>query len=248
MFNFGYVEESNNAFNKDYRMGLNRGTLTVAFNPNGRAGGTPRNCVDVKFDSESGLSINQRYFEPDENPYYKEPGATQNVKINSSHPDYKTAMKIVTGKLLATLTHIIKAVGVTDEMLKKAFTNPANSFEDWTKKALSLVNNTVVHEVDMFLEYEPTLGDKKQTYLQIPKNMTAGYFVIPRTQGEWSEVITETSKGKTLSYVNQNGDKHPFEKNESFMAGTKSYQQFKDAPASSKASSNEATTEDDSWG
>jgi hypothetical protein len=141
----------------------------------------------------------------------------------------------------AVVTHYLKAVGVSPESLKNALMNGFSSFEEYAQKVCSLLPVGFDKKpLDVFLEYQWNFGKKQdgslndKTYPTLPKNMLGGYFIVPAQAGVFNPVIAEDG---SLSYVNNVGVAHPFERDSSFMTGKKGTQQVLGQSSSESAMS-----------
>lgn len=123
----------------------------------------------------------------------------------------------------AVITHVLKAVGVSEEAIKTAALQPANSFAEYAQRMVSLVPADYTNKpLDLFLEYQMQPGkDQSITFLQMPKNMKGGYFLIPAQPGTWTEA--KDDKGG-LVYKNAQGAEHPFTRDKGFLDSRKGYQ------------------------
>lgn len=143
----------------------------------------------------------------------------------------------------AVVSHYIKSVGVSEDALKNLLTQyPATSFADYAAKVCSLLPADYANKpLDYFLEYQWSFGKKKDgspqdvTFLTLPTNMKGGYFVVPAQQGPWTE---EIASDKSLTYVNPQGLKHPFDRNANYMSSHKAIQQGNTNNASAITTSN----------
>lgn len=163
-----------------------------------------------------------------------------NNKVNPGEDGYDALFKADATQRVAVIKHAIKSVGVTDEQIN-AIIPTVTSFTDFFVKLGNLVPAQFqTKPVDAFLEYQwqPSEG-QTMTYLQLPRNMKGGPFLIPHVPGKFTEAIVDGA----LTYVDEAGNKHPFERNEAFMESAKANQQggtnntTKQAPAGQTAKS-----------
>jgi len=164
-------------------------------------------------------------------------------KGNKVHPGdegFKEAAKKDAKQANATIIHILKALGVSDEQLKNALGKGFSSFDGFVKALLPLVPTGYEEKpLDVFFEYEFSLGTNKdgeqndKTYPRLPKNMKGGYFIVPAQPGTWEEKRTDEGG---LYYENENGQAHPFRRSPNFMESNKAVQQFKEGTASPQGS------------
>lgn len=145
----------------------------------------------------------------------------------------------------ATVTHYLKAVGVTEEAMKAAFATPPTSFADYATRICTLLPIGYDKKpLDLFLEYQWNFGKKQdgslndKTYPTLPKNMKGGYFIIPAQPGVWIEKREDDGR---LIYLNSNGQKHPFERDANFMSSNKGTQQVMGSAAASPMGAMAAT-------
>ena len=123
----------------------------------------------------------------------------------------------------------MKSVGVTEEALRASFATAPVSFADYAARICALLPiGYDKRPLDLFLEYQWNFGKKQDGTLQdktfptLPKNMKGGYFIVSAQPGVWVE---KREDGGKLTYVNSNGQKHPFERDTNFMSSNKGTQQ-----------------------
>lgn len=123
----------------------------------------------------------------------------------------------------AVILHLLKAVGVTEAQIRAAFATPTTSFVGFINSLVSLLPADYKSKpLDIFLEYQWEISSgQDKTFLQLPKNMKGGYFACPAQNGTWVEQRVD---GK-LTYVNEVGAIHPFERDKNFMEGNKANEQ-----------------------
>lgn len=211
--------------------GLNTGNITVfEFNDHAGRDNTEGNAVDITFmlgDKE----YRRRIYE-----ITRVYGRNGEITDEDSE-EYIKAYNNLLIQNLAVLTHVAKALGVSQTAIENKFKENAKSFEDWCKKLLSLVPSGYRDiQVDCFLEYQWTIAPgQEMTYLELPKNMKGGAFLVTSAKyvGEWKEQREWTEKdgngnevNKTgLRYTDNAGNVHPFIRNKSFMESNKAKQQ-----------------------
>lgn len=147
-------------------------------------------------------------------------------ELSPNDPEFNKGYNTEIKQRMAVIVHHVKATGVSQEQIDEALKTPAANFAQWAKIVTGLVpNDFSSKQVDVFLEYQwqPT-GDNDKTFLQLPKNMKGGYFVCPAVPhtGEWKEVKGDDG---SLSYQDDNGNKHPFERSANYMDSPKAIQQ-----------------------
>ena len=148
----------------------------------------------------------------------------KNGQLHEGDEGYEKAMATAFNQLMGMTVHLVKSTGVSQEAIEKAVAKAkATDFEGWAEAVLGLTNVTedAPADVDVFLQYQWTIKEgQDKTYLELPKNMKDGYWIVPATNGTFKEV-----KEGGLSYVTAEGKKHPFVKNENFMESNKAIQQ-----------------------
>lgn len=226
---YGFVSDSDESLKtkSGAKFGGNFGVATLskfAYNPNvAKDGQEPREAIEIEIligDKKSSAWIN---------PVTKVVDKNNNEITDKASQDYINGFNALMSQQNATVTHYLKAVGVTEESLKAAFVNPVVSFADYATRVCSLLPiGYDKRPLDLFLEYQWNIGKKAdgslndKTYPTLPKNMKGGYFIVPAHPGVWTEKREEDGK---LTYVNSNGQKHPFERDANFMSGNKGIQQ-----------------------
>jgi len=220
---FGYVDDTDKSLQTQSRgqFGLNSGVYLKKFEINDKAGagGAEQNALDIEF--EIGGGDQRLRFYPTEKVY------KDNVELtDKDSADYITAYNADWTQKAAVMTHIVKCFR-PDEDVKRALSAGTASFVDYVNIIAGLLpDNFQSVALDLFLEWQWAIPKSKtQTYLQIPKNMKGGAFVVAHVpaQGQW-EASTDEDGG--LVYVDsKTGNKHPFHKNKEFMESAKGYQQ-----------------------
>ena len=127
---------------------------------------------------------------------------------------------------IAVLKHALKAVGVTQQQLDQvASTLDPTQLIVGIKAFMQLLPADYKSKsVDVFLEYQWSIKqDQKETFLELPKNMKSGYFLIPSVVaiGKWTEVRTP----EELSYVDNAGTTHPLKRGEGFLSSPRAEKQ-----------------------
>ena len=139
-------------------------------------------------------------------------------------------------QVIAVIKHTLGALGVTKDTINKALVGiTGDQLIEGIQKLVSLVPAGFQKiPVDFFLEYQWNISEgQDRTYLTAPKNMKGGEFVVPAVKpvGKWTEV-RDAEEG--LSYIDDNGAKHPFTRNNGYMESNKAKQQGVGAPVSSQ--------------
>lgn len=157
----------------------------------------------------------------------------KDTKYSPGDPEYAELYNAAITQNMAVITHAVKAVGVTPEMIGKALAVPATSFVDWVQKMLALLpSNYPEVPVDIFLEYQWKIAEgQDKTYLEVAKNMKGGAFLKPAitAKGTWTtELSWVGAKGEDvegLRYIDDAGNIHPFTRTQAYMESPKGYQQ-----------------------
>ena len=226
---YGYVSDSDESLKSKSgaKFGGNFGAAVLAkfaYSANvAKEGQEPREAIEVV------VKVGEREYKDWINP------VNRVVDKNNAEITDKTSAAYIAGfnalmvQQNATVTHYLKSVGVTEDGLKAAFAIPVASFADYATRVCALLPIGYDKKpLDLFLEYQWNFGKKEdgslndKTYPTLPKNMKGGYFIVPAQPGVWVETREEDGK---LTYVNSNGQKHPFERDSNFMSGNKGTQQ-----------------------
>jgi hypothetical protein len=237
---YGFVSDSDESLKTKTgaRFGGNFGVAFLtkfAYNANVAKEGQPaREAIELE------VTVGERSYKEWINP------VDRVVDKNNAEITDKTSQAYIDGfntlivQQNATVTHYLKAVGVTEEALKVSFANPVHSFVDYATRICALLPLGYDKKpLDLFLEYQWNFGKKAdgslqdKTYTTLPKNMKGGYFIVPAQPGVWVEKKDENGQledGK-LVYVNSNGQKHPFERDANYMSSNKGTQQVMGASA-----------------
>lgn len=189
---------------------------------------TDGNAVDINIlvgDKE----FKRRVYDPEGAPLY----GKDNTQLNPGDEGYEALLEAQLTQASAMVLHAIKATGVTEDTVKKALiANSPETFAAYTQVLISLLPaNYRQVPVDVFLQYQWSISEgQTRTFLELPKNMKDGYWVVSSTPGaEWKEIKNE----KGLSYESTKGV-HKISKSASFLEGNKANQQTKEsAPANS---------------
>lgn len=220
---FGYVNDNDESLKSKTggKFGLNSAFITkVEYNPNGGTDGAAADCVDITV-AVGDKEFRSRIFDATGELFKGED------KVQPGEEGYQAVYESEMMQRMAVITHAIKAVGVTDDQLKQALATPPTDFKGWAEIVTSLVpDNFSTRPVDVFLEYQWNIkGDNDRTFLQLPANMKGGRFLSPAVTpnvGTWTEVRDANG----LHYVDDAGNKHPFDRSANYMEGNKANQQF----------------------
>jgi hypothetical protein len=227
---YGYVSDSDESLKtkSGAKFGGNFGVAVLtkfAYNPNVAKVGEPaREAIEII------VQVGERKYNEWINPVTKVVDKN-NVEItDKTSQAYKDGYNALMTQQNATVTHYLKAVGVSEDSLKAVFATPiTGGFGEYASRVVSLLPiGFEKRPLDLFLEYQwnfskkqdGTLNDK--TFPTLPKNMKGGYFIVQAQPGIWVEKIAEDG---SLSYENSNGQKHPFFRDVNFMSGNKGKQQ-----------------------
>ena len=235
---YGFVSDSDESLKTKTgaKFGGNFGVAFLTkfvYNPNVAKEGQPvRDAIEVE------VTVGERSYKEWINPV-DQVRDKNNVEITDKNsPEYIAGFNALIVQQNATVTHYLKAVGVTEDAMRAAFANPPVSFADYATRVCALLPMGFDKKpLDLFLEYQWNFGKKQdgslndKTYPTLPKNMKGGYFIVPAQPGVWAEQRGEDGR---LTYVNSNGQKHPFERDANFMSSNKGTQQVLGAaPAAS---------------
>lgn len=141
---------------------------------------------------------------------------------------------------IAVIKHALKAVGVTDEQIKAvAATLSLDAVGEGMGKLIALAPADYKSKpIDAFLEYQWSISEgQSQTFLELPKNMKGGAFLLPHTPpvGKWTERITEEGN---LEYFDNQGNIHKFNRSKDYMESPKAIQQGGNSQNSAMATVN----------
>lgn len=180
---------------------------------------TPTVDINVKIDSRE---FYNRFF------LNLEVYDNNNNRLSPGDEGYDTAFYNHYVQVIAVIKHTLKSLGVTDNAIDNSVQGlGSDQLVQGITNMMGLVpaNYTEI-PVDVFLEYQWNIPENQtRTFLTLPKNMKGGYFIVPAQNpvGNWKEIRTEQS----LTYVDDAGNKHPFERNESFMTSNKAIEQIR---------------------
>lgn len=220
------------------RFGLNIGKITkLAFTDKAGANESPGDAVDVVV-NVGGKEINSRLFD------IKKVYGANSVVLTPGDDGYEVAYAKEMNQLMGTVIHYIKATGVQQESIDAVVqAAKPTTFAMWAKTVLGLLpNDFSTKPVDVFLHYgtKIPLGYEK-AFLELPRNMKTGYFIIPSIEpvGKWNEIRDVEG----LSYVDDNGNKHPFTRPVTYLDSDRAKQLSNtDSSASSPMNQNNAAT------
>lgn len=217
---FGYVDDTDESLKTKASgtFGLNQGFVTkFEYNPNAGADGAAANAIDIHVMVKD-REYRTRIYEVNK-VYNKDGEEIPETDVKEWTEAYNAKWK----QENAVIVHFLK-VFRTDEEVKQAFSAPINDFKTFAEVAQSLMPDGFQSvPVDIFLEYQWNISDgQNRTFLQVPRNMKGGYFVVPAQTGTWKEEIIEGA----LVYKNESGQEHPFTRDKSYMESNKAIQQI----------------------
>ena len=154
--------------------------------------------------------ITQRYFKPAK-LYGK-----NNTELTVGTEEYKTALVAAEKITSSIICHFAEAF-MTKEALAQLFQTGLitdfKSFVTLIEQAIKKTSNWEQKPLQIFLQYQGKPNDNGKTYLEIPKNLKQGLFIVPKQEGSWTEDKTATH----LRYVNEKGVIHPISRGKWFM-------------------------------
>ena len=210
---YGYQDSGELAPGKQGgKFGLNTGAFITKFEFNSNAGkdGAAGDAIDLTV--QVGEREYRHRFFPITKVFAKEGGEITDV----SSEEYKEAFKKEVDQFNAVISDVVKCF-VSQEDLKTALATPIPTFKDFANIVTRLVQSTPNWQkkpVDVFLQYQwaPT-GDNDKTYLELPKNVKHGAFIVASEGVGFKEIKTPTS----LKYVKEDGTEHTFKRGEWFL-------------------------------
>ena len=210
---YGYQDSGDLAPGKQGgKFGLNTGAFVtkLEFNANAGKDGAAGDAIDLTV--QVGEREYRHRFFPITKVFAKEGGEITDV--NSE--EYKEAFKKEVDQFNAVISDVVKCF-VSQEDLKAALATPIPSFKDFANIVTRLVQATPNWQkkpVDVFLQYQwSPSGDNDKTYLELPKNVKHGSFIVPSEGVGFKEIKTPTS----LKYVKEDGTEHTFKRGEWFL-------------------------------
>lgn len=229
---YGYQDsESVTPGKQGGKFGLNVGRITkFEYNPNAGKDGAEQDALDVT------VQIGEREYMQRFFPITKVFGKEGGELTDTTTEEYKEEHVKAVNMLNATLVSIVESF-VSSEDVKTALASPISNFKDFAQileRLVKSVPNWDKQDVDVFLQYQwSPKGENDKTYLELPKNIKHGVYVV-RSQGTgFVEDRTDTH----LKYVNSEGITHPFKRNEWFVQNA-----FANQKSLNNTSSGEAIT------
>ena len=238
---YGYQESGDLTPGKQGgKFGLNTGAFITKFELNENAGKDGAAADAIDFTVQVGEREYRHRFFPISKVFAK--GGGEITDTNSE--EYKKAMASEVAQFNAVISDIVK-VFVSEEDLKLALQVPIPTFKDFAKIVTRLVQATPNWQkkpVDVFLQYQwAPSGDNDKTYLELPKNVKQGVFIVPSEGEGFKEERTSTH----LKYVKDDGTEHPFKRGEWFVNSAFANQINLASPAADINQS--ATTSEATW-
>lgn len=221
-----YGFESDEVKVSPFNFGLNAGkAFLTKFEWSGTLGkdGAEQEGLDIIFNI-NGTDKSYRLF-PVTKAFKKD--GTETTDRNSA--EFKDAVKDFNAKVF----HILHSF-VEIDTYKTATSRKIGSFKEFcTIVAALLPKDYSKKPLDVFMQFQwsPSSG-KSKTYLELPKKMSYGKWVVPAQAGTWSKKVVENaddSEREALTYINEKGDKHPFVRNGWFMNSNFAHQQNDEA-------------------
>ena len=210
---YGYQESGDLTPGKQGgKFGLNTGAFITKFELNENAGkdGAAADAIDFT------VQVGEREFRHRFFPISKVFAKGEGEITDTNSEEYKKAMASEVAQFNAVISDIVK-VFVSEEDLKLALQVPIPTFKDFAKIVTRLVQATPNWQkkpVDVFLQYQwAPSGDNDKTYLELPKNVKQGVFIVPSEGEGFKEERTSTH----LKYVKDDGTEHPFKRGEWFV-------------------------------
>ena len=210
---YGYQDSGDLAPGKQGgKFGLNTGAFVTKFEFNPNAGKDNAAADAIDFTVQVGEREYRHRFFPITKVFAKEGGEITDVSSEA----YKEAFKKELDQFNAVIGDIV-ACFVSREDLKTALATPIPSFKDFANIVTRLVQATPNWQkkpVDVFLQYQwSPSGDNDKTYLELPKNVKHGSFIVASEGVGFKEIKTPTS----LKYVKEDGTEHTFKRGEWFL-------------------------------
>ena len=210
---YGYQDSGDLAPGKQGgKFGLNTGAFVTKFEFNPNAGKDNAAAEAIDFTVQVGEREYRHRFFPITKVFAKEGGEITDVSSEA----YKEAFKKELDQFNAVIGDIV-ACFVSREDLKAALATPIPTFKDFANIVTRLVQSTPNWQkkpVDVFLQYQwSPSGDNDKTYLELPKNVKHGSFIVASEGVGFKEIKTPTS----LKYVKEDGTEHTFKRGEWFL-------------------------------
>jgi hypothetical protein len=226
---YGYQDDDRST-NFSFGLNANRTFLKkFEFNPNGGKDGAAQEALDIVFEINGGEKFYRQF------PVTKAFDDDNNTITDPNHPAMLEAIK----NLGSILTHIIGCF-VEKDAIKSALNRPIASFRQYCEILTSLLPADFSSKpLDIFMHWQWKIrGEQTRTFLEIPKNMKQGKWLVPsyHHKGAWEEkkVLKPTEKTKEALYYVDSEDEtniHPFTRSGWFMLSAYGSQQTEDNAA-----------------
>jgi len=196
------------------KFGLNAGSANLVefkYIPNGGKDGAEQDALEIIYEI-NGTKVSDRQF-PVMSAYDE-----NNEKVTDpQHP----AMVKAADDFNAKMVHIMHAF-VEDDVLQKALANNIQSFKEYVTILQGLLpNNYREIKLDLFFQYPWNPNSEGKKYLRLPYDMKQGRWICKSVPpvGSWKEVRdTSSDNSKALTYVDDNGNVHPFTRSTWFLS------------------------------
>ena len=193
------------------KFGLNVAKVTkFEYNPNAGKDEAEQDALDLTIQIGE-KEFKQRFF-PVSKIFAKGGGELTDTTTDEYKEEKEKAVKLFN----ATLASIVESF-VSSEDVRTALSTPISNFKDYAQileRLVKSVPNWDKQDVDVFLQYQWTpKGENDRTYLELPKNIKHGIYVVKSQGPGFVEDRTDTH----LKYVNAEGVTHPFKRNEWFV-------------------------------
>lgn len=226
----GYVDDSAST-GSGLQFGGNFGKTFLkkfAYTNQGGKGGTQADALDIVFEI-AGTEKGYRLF-----PVTKVFGKNNSGELTDKNSkEYKEARAAAQAELKQKVIHILKAF-ISEDDIKTAVSRPFSGFPEYAQVVSALLPRDFDKKpLDIFLQYQYNItGDNKVTFLEIPRKLNQGAFLVAAVapQGVWKKTI-DAEGG--LSYVDEAGNIHPFTRSAWFMQQPYANQKKDDSQAGS---------------
>lgn len=235
---FGFVDDTDESLKSKSggKFGINTEVFLTKFELNQHAGkdNADGDALDMTF------QIGDREFRNRIYPTTRVYKDGQEITDKSS-TEYKKAYNDDWSQKNAVIVHVLKSFKSGDD-IKKALSVPLSTFKDFVEVCQSLLpDNFKSKPLDVFLEWQWNISDgQERTFLQMPRNMKGGYFVVAQQSpvGSWNPIMDD----KGLRYVDDQGNEHSFTRDKNFMESNKANQQIEGEEAADETLNQAAGT------
>ena len=221
---YGYQDDTVKV--SPFNFGLNAGVTflkTFEWTPTGGKDGAEQEALNIVFDI-NGTEKSLRMF-PVTKAFLKDGGET----TDPSSKEFKAEVANFNAKIF----HIMHCFVETD-VYKTALAKRISSFKDFCNTVVALLPKDFNKKpLDIFLQFQwqPSSGQTR-TYLDIPKKMSYGFWLVSAQAGTWTKHAKENptqEDREALYYMNEKNEKHPFVRNGWFMSSNFAKQQSDDS-------------------